>query len=702
MAQILPIRSPTQEGVPIEILMPGDSQLSAIALIAALMLAFGYLHLRFRSVRTLLWLLALGFGELQAVLHWVLTQPSLTGVLAPSVIPWISTCGESTLILSSAMFLASLSPLSFRLGELRILYVVPYALPLLAYTILYYGVSQHPIGPLLWLYAGLAYWAGGVALVWSLQKGTIPIWLTTAIVVTIGLASLPFFLTGNVHWPLVVVESGNMIMTTLLVIYTFKRISPGVVLATLGFLAWGLPPFVLMQSAGGAIYTSALAHAELFGKVLVAVGLILLVLEDELDKNQAAQMRERRVRMELEAYARHSLSARNLEEFDRNTNQLCAMIINHSYFDSVAMAVRGSAGLFTLAGYAGMDGATAGALDALAQRLPSSCFAQPKQGHNEFGIPPLVESTTALDLDLTPWMVPGDDLERLRLTRVGAVPLLGPDNLPEGALLLTGFRVPIESLRPDDLLPLEILAGRLQAARSQALMLGKLIESERFAGVGQLATNVAQQLNNPLTVVLGYSALLEETVAPGPDRRAAEAIAAEARRMKNILDRLSRFSKLTTERFNAFSIADLMADVEQFHRTDFLRHSIEFRMTSEPDLPNIFGNAHQIRQALLHAMQYAIEAVLRLDANQEKSIRVEASNSHSEDGRVQILIGHSGAGFAHPDRAFDSLSGGFTGGESSSIGLSLCAAIVREHRGNITAVNHPTTGTAVVIDLPVS
>jgi len=135
-------------------------------------------------------------------------------------------------------------------------------------------------------------------------------------------------------------------------------------------------------------------------------------------------------------------------------------------------------------------------------------------------------------------LIPGDDLERLHLTRVAAMPMLGSDNTTEGVLLLTDSRVPMESLRADDLLPLEILAGRMQAARTQAMMLGKLIESERFAGVGQLATNVAHQLNNPLTVILGYSALLEESTPEGPARRGAEAIGTEARRMKGILERL--------------------------------------------------------------------------------------------------------------------------------------------------------------------
>jgi len=199
-------------------------------------------------------------------------------------------------------------------------------------------------------------------------------------------------------------------------------------------------------------------------------------------------------------------------------------------------------------------------------------------------------------------------------------------------------------------------------------------------------------------VILGYSALLEEAAA-GSERKGAEAIVVEARKMRAILERLSRFSKISAERFNSFSVMDLLADIEQLHRTDFLRHSIEFRLTSPMNLPNIFGNAHQIRQALLHATQFAIDSVIRISPNEEKSVRIEAG---AEDGRVQILVGHSGPGFPFPERAFDSLSSGFTGTETTGIGLSLCAAIVREHRGNITAVNYEPNGSAVVIELPVS
>jgi signal transduction histidine kinase len=672
-----------------------DHQIPAVALIGALMLAFGYMHLRFRTVRTWLWLLAIGCAEVQAIL--LALTPRFVAAASShgfQAAIWINIVSECALLCSSVLFLASFSPLNFSIGGTRLLYAVPYLIPQVLYVLLYYRVAQqqHLIGPLLWLFILLACCTATAAFVWSIQKGVIPIWLATAIVAFATLISIPFFIRGNLLGPLLVLQSGNMIMAALLVVYAYRRPSLGVFLAAAGFLAWSLPPFFLIASPESAGFDPIIvADLVLLARIILALGLILLVLEDEVHKNNTAQRREQRIRLELEAYTRQALTVRSLEEFDRDSGQVCATIVEYSCFGSVAIVVRNSSGNYTLAGYAGMDGATAGALDALAQRLPPSCFG--------IATEPLVAETNSLNVDLTPWLTPGDDLESLHLTRVGVVPMRGPDNSADGALVLAGPRVPLATLRADDLLPLEVLASRLQAARAQAMLLGKLIDSERFAGVGQLASNVAQQLNNPLTVILGYAALLEESIPPGNDRRGAEAIAVEARRMKSILERLSRFSKLATQRFNSFSVADLITDIEQLHRTDFLRHSIQFRLTLEPELPNIFGNTHQIRQALLHAMRFAIDTVQRVEPNQEKSVRIEAI---SDDGRVQILIGHSGPGFPYPDRVFDSFSTGFSGSESAGIGLSLCAAIVREHRGNIHAVNFEPTGAAIVIDLPIS
>ena len=224
--------------------MSGDYQIPAIALIAALMLAFAYLHLRFRSVRTLLWILALACAELRAILAWVPTRSFPAYCIGGSAAPvWMTVVGESALMLSSVLFLGSLSPLSFRVRGRHVLYAFPYAIPLLAYSMLYYGLpaqflgteSHHPFGPLLWIYCVLAIWATSIAFIWSSQKGPIPIWIATLLVVVSATIAVPFFQKGLVYWPMQVVESGNMLMTALLVVFTYRRFSPGVVLTACGF-----------------------------------------------------------------------------------------------------------------------------------------------------------------------------------------------------------------------------------------------------------------------------------------------------------------------------------------------------------------------------------------------------------------------------------------------------------------------------------
>jgi len=671
-----------------------DYQIPVFLLIAALIPVLAYVDRHERSPRTRLWIASLCCIEIQTLL--LVFAPRLLALAGSARLPLaaflISAAAESALLIGSVLFLTSLSPLRFSIGNRHIQYAWLYLPPQLIYVGLYFGVSEHPSGLLLGIFLALALWAAAAATAWSLQKGAIPIWLATALVAFVIFLSLPFFMHGNVYWPLAMLLTGNLAMMALLILYTYRRFSPGTVFAALGFLGWGLPSLLLIRpTMWTAVRPELLAREEALARMILALGLAALLLEEQLEKNRRVAERALQIRRELERFTRHTFTAHNLDEFDRNSSHLCAMLVKESCFSRAAMVVPMPSGFFKLVGYAGMDGATAAALDAMAQRMPPDRF--------HIGAEPAVDDSNVLQVDLEPWLLPGDDLERLRLTRVCVLPMRSADSSLEGALLLAGPSIPLETLRPDDLLPLEVLAGRIQAARALSMMLGKLIDSERLAGLGQLAGNVAQQLNNPLTVILGYASLLEESMQSGPEHRGAEAISIEAMRMKGILERLSRFSKLGAERFQSFSIADLIADVELLLRNDFLRYSIEFRTAVEPGLPEIFGNAHQIRQALLHMVQFAIEAVQRAAPNQARAIRIEAGLAES---MVRVVLTHSGAKFPYPDRVFDSFSTGFSGNESTGLGLSLCAAIVRDHRGLIQAVNHEPTGASIVIDLPVS
>lgn len=665
-------------------------QIPALILTTLLLPAFGHLYLRLRGTRTLLWFLSLFFTVVRMFLLYPLDQRDFS----VGTHPWLAASAQACALVSSALLMGSLSPLRFRVGKLQILYVIPFTVPVVIFAILSFGVFRGvaPQGPVFLVFPALGFIALAVGARWGLVKNTLPTWLGSLACLVFGGGGVWFCFQHDLPHALAVAESGIHIVTALLVLFVFRRFSPGVVLTILGFLMWALPVLdTVPQVSSNPDLSFGLLQLILMARVITAVGLILLVLENELALNRATGEREHRARKELEAYTSLTLSRRRVEDFDRQASEVCATIVDNSRFSQAALVLMHQSGVYRLAGAAGFDHATEKALDALAARIPLEEFLPAGSAR------PAVENTQTQELNFEKWLPPGDDLRRLRFTTSLAVPLLGRESI-DGALLLAGMRNPAEPLRADDVLPIEMLAGRLQAVRSQTTMMEKLIDAEKFAGLGQLAGSVTQQLNNPLTVILGYASLLEETIDLGDhERKGIEAILSEARHMRTTLESLSRVARSPSGPRVAISVAELLLDMEQLHRADFLQRSIEFRLDVAPALPRVLCHAQQLRQAVLHCIQFAMEAVENNDRASERLVRLEA---RAEGNRVQITVAHTGLGFYRPERAFDPyLPPQTVGIETAGLGLSLCATILRDNNGNASARNLEPQGAAIVLDL---
>jgi signal transduction histidine kinase len=676
--------------------MPDYYHAPALILTALLLPAFGHLYLRLRDMRTRLWLAAFSV-TLAAMLF---SYPVKWWIFPPATTAWLTAGGRIFVQVSSALFLASMSPLWFRLGRFRVLYVIPYSLPLVVYAVLLYGVfhGTAPAGPLFLLFPALGLIWFGAALCWGAHKYIIPTALGISVAVVAGSVFFWVCFTLGANEALVYVESLNLLMTALFMVFVFRRFSPGLALGVAGFAAWALPTLEPLPAvAHNPGLHLNLIHVIVMGKVVAALGMILLTLEHELAKNYAAQERERRARHELEAYTKLMLARRRVEDFDKQADEICEKVVAHSRFAQAALLLH-TAGRYRLAGSAGLDSATGKALAELAGRIPVTGFLTPGSA------PHAVDQSHTLSLDLAPWLAPGDDLKRLHFTSVLAVPMVNRSTT-EGALLLarmwpsrvdSGSR-DSEPLRADDLLPIELLVARMQATRSQTMMFERLINSEKFSDLGQLAANVSQELNNPLTVVLGYATLLEETsMLNAQDRKAVESILSEARHMRSTLESLARISRSHGEQA-AVSVSELLSDMSELHRSEFLSRSIEFRLNIAPALPRAMCSAQQLRQAVRHCLQFAMNAVENpAPAEEPKTIRVEAA---SEGNVVQILVGHSGPAFPNPERAFDPFASAEADGEASSLGLSLCATILRDNNGRALAVNLEPQGAAIILEL---
>ncbi len=533
-----------------------------------------------------------------------------------------------------------------------------------------------------------------IGLFWDRAKVELPNWVGTTACLFFGCFALWFYFHNGLYWPLILAESGIHVVTALLVIWSFRRPSPGVIISCLGFIAWSLPILLIIPESHIPIVNLILGRIIIMAKVGTALGLIILSLENELRTNLAAGERERRARRELVAYHGLVLSRRRLEDFDQQGVEICQTVVAHSRFTRAALLLLQPSGAYRLAGAAGFGGATAKALHSLAGRIPVTGFLAPGS------VPGAVDGSQTLRVNLEPWMVPGDDLRRLNCTSLLAVPMHGQAGT-EGALLLDGMRRDQDQdpLRADDLVPIEMLTSRLQSVRSQTRMLEKLIDSEKFAGLGQLAGNVTQQLNNPLTVVLGYASLLED--APRLDaleHKAVDSILAAARAMRSTLESLQRVARSPAGQLTAVSVTELLADMERLHRSEFLHRSIDFRLKISPDLPRVLCQEQQLRQAVLHCLQFAMEAVENVEAESERLVRLEAAYDSAD---VQITVSHTGPGFEQPGRAFDPFTPPRSGsGETAGLGLSLCATIVRDNRGHASAVNLEPRGAAIHLEFP--
>lgn len=665
--------------------MPDWYQMPALILTALLLPAFGHLYFRTRDTRNLLWFLAFSV----VLLRMFLLYPASAWEMWDSQRPWTAAWGQACAMLASGLFLAALSPLSFRIGKIRILYVIPFILPLIAYAVLSYGVyhMRAPQGVMYWVFPGLAFVSIAVGLRWGAARGSLPPAIGILVCIIFGGVAVEMYFRTGVFWPLVLAESGNHLMTALLVISVFRRFSPGVVISVLGFTVWAFPILLLSPAFHTPILGVMVMRCIVMAKVAAALGLIFLALETELAANQAAGARERRARREMEAYSALQLSRRRVEDFDRQGDQVCETVATNSRFSQVALLLLHPAGMYRIAGSAGIDNATLRALDSLAVRIPVAEF---------LAFSPAVAGGLTVKLDLKPWLQPGDDLERLHFTSALAAPMQGRA-ATEGAILLAGLRDPQDTLRADDLVPIEMLAARVQSVRSQTRMLEKLIDSERFAGLGQLAGNVSQQLNNPLTVILGYASLLQDSPRiDDSEHKGVESILSAARSMRSTLESLQRVTRPSNAHLGAVSVTEMLADMERLHRSEFLQRSIDLRLNVAPDLPQVRAHAQQLRQAVLHCLQFAMEALDHVEKASDRTVRLEA---RSEGDRVKITIAHTGPGFEQPDRAFDPFVPPQPGGEGVGLGLSLCALILRDIRGEARAVNLKPRGAAIELQL---
>jgi two-component system NtrC family sensor kinase len=128
---------------------------------------------------------------------------------------------------------------------------------------------------------------------------------------------------------------------------------------------------------------------------------------------------------------------------------------------------------------------------------------------------------------------------------------------------------------------------------------------------------------------------------------------------------------------------------------------IHARLDLAPDLPDVLGDAEQLRHVFINLLQNAQDAIVTKGGPGE--VRITATRSASPE-RLRMTVEDNGPGIAEGilEKVFDPFFTTHGTGEGAGLGLTLCCLIVKQHGGSIQAGNRPEGGARIEVELPVA
>jgi signal transduction histidine kinase/DNA-binding NarL/FixJ family response regulator len=224
----------------------------------------------------------------------------------------------------------------------------------------------------------------------------------------------------------------------------------------------------------------------------------------------------------------------------------------------------------------------------------------------------------------------------------------------------------------------------------------QLIQSTKLAAIGELAANIAHEINNPLTSVLGFASYLAEQVPHGqPMREELDLIQEEAGRARDIVRDLLHFSR---QREFVPQITDLNQVLEQtlaMVRRQGAFDSITLHEEYASGLPPVEVDVPRIKQVFLNLINNAVYVM------QERGGSLTIRSSHSGD-MVQVDVTDTGTGIApeHRGRIFEPFFTTKPEVSGTGLGLSVSLGIVESHGGTISVESEVGVGSTFTVKLP--
>lgn len=229
----------------------------------------------------------------------------------------------------------------------------------------------------------------------------------------------------------------------------------------------------------------------------------------------------------------------------------------------------------------------------------------------------------------------------------------------------------------------------------------QLATATRLAGLGQFASGLAHEINNPMGLISGYAEeLLErlDSIADLPELRPVRdglrTIQEQAYRCKFITQNVLSFAREQTVNLETTDVAALVREKIAFFCTRSSAQGIEVRLDLDERLPQMRTDPILLGQVLLNLLKNAADAMAgqgRLDVA-----------ARLNRGRMRIEVADTGPGLpaGAMEKCFDPFFTTKAPDQGSGLGLSICYGIVRSLDGTITCGNRRGGGAWFRVSLP--
>lgn len=252
----------------------------------------------------------------------------------------------------------------------------------------------------------------------------------------------------------------------------------------------------------------------------------------------------------------------------------------------------------------------------------------------------------------------------------------------------------------------EVFSNAIERAQMEAEVRSHrdaLAHALRVGTMGQLASGIAHELNQPLAAILNYASAFERRTTAGSTdlgwaQDAVRKIAEQAMRAADVIRTLRALVRKSEGERTWRDPHELVQTAIRFVEPELITPGIAIVVEQSADLPRVQVDPIQIEQVVMNLVRNAIDAVRATPSGSRRAIRV-TTRARSPD-TVEIRVSDNGLGIApdEADRLFDEFF--TTKAQGLGLGLSISRSIVESHGGNLWLESTSPAGTTFCFTLP--